>query len=324
MRGASVRAVGELLGHHTMQMTMRYAHLSPGFFRADTRRLRYLTKDQFARLLAEARKVTRSPHLGAAIALAVFTRLRRGNLLGLRWQWVDWTNRVIRVPRTKGGTPLAIPLNATAPEVLRRLWEEGPDDTPYVFAHEKGPNSGEAVRDLKKGFHAALAYAGIEDFRWHDLRRTFASWLVMRGASVRAVGELLGHHTMQMTMRYAHLSPGFLSTENGLLDGVVGLKRARKGHSALRPDLLRSKTRGIAQETGAPCRTRTCDLLVRSPNPEHLPPVADGGQRMPKRGSERVNPGEDEQSRLASVCRREPRGGAPKGQEKDKARKPKK
>ncbi len=233
------------------------------FFRADTRRLRYLTKDEFARLLEAAGKVMRSPHLGAAIALAVFTGLRRGNLLGLRWEWIDWTNRVVRVPTTKSGKPLAIPLNATAHDVLRGLWESG-GDAPYVFAHEKGPNSGEAVHDLKKGFHAALADAGIDDFRWHDLRHTFASWLVMRGASVRAVGELLGHHTMQMTMRYAHLSPGFLSTEIGLLDGMVDPKRARKGQSALRPGGSKSQTRGIAEDFGAPCRTRTCDLLVRS------------------------------------------------------------
>ena len=234
------------------------------FFRADTRRLRYLTKDEFARLLEAAGKVTRSPHLGAAIALAVFTGLRRGNLLGLRWEWIDWTNRVVRVPTTKSGKPLAIPLNATAHDVLRGLWEASARDAPYVFAHAKGPNSGEAVHDLKKGFHAALADAGIEDFRWHDLRHTFASWLVMRGASVRAVGELLGHHTMQMTMRYAHLSPGFLSTEIGLLDGMVDTERARKGQSALRPGGSRTQTRGIAEDFGAPCRTRTCDLLVRS------------------------------------------------------------
>jgi integrase len=273
------------------------------FFRVDTRRLRYLTKEEFALLLKEAGKVTRSPHLGAAIALAVFTGLRRGNLLGLRWEWIDWTNRVIRVPTTKSGRPLAVPLNTTAFDVLRRLWNKGPGESPYVFAHAKGPNSGEAVRDLKKGFHEALAQAGIEDFRWHDLRHTFASWLVMRGASVRAVGELLGHHTLQMTMRYAHLSPGFLSTEIGLLDGVVGPKRARKGQSAQRPGRRRSKTRKFAQESGAPCRTRTCDLLVRSQTlyptelrARELSTIANGAQRT------NPNPAPNRPGKLMGRC----------------------
>jgi hypothetical protein len=148
---------------------------------------------------------------------------------------------------------------STAAGTLLRLWRER-SDSPFVFAHAKGANAGEAVRDLKKGFHTAIENAGIEDFRWHDLRHTFASWLVMRGASLRAVAELLGHQTMQMTMRYAHLSPGYLSTEIGLLDGVCDPKRqgARKG------DQKRSKVREMSKENGAPCRTRTCDLLVRS------------------------------------------------------------
>jgi len=99
-----------------------------------------------------------------------------------------------------------------------------------VFAHTKGKNAGNAMLDLKKGFRAALKEAAIEDFRWHDIRHTFASWLVMRGASLRAVAELLGHQTMQMTMRYAHLSPDYLSNEVSLLDDVGCTKRAKKGN----------------------------------------------------------------------------------------------
>jgi len=107
----------------------------------------------------------------------------------------------------------------------------------------------------------------------------------MRGASLRAVGELLGHQTLQMTMRYAHLSPGYLTNEIQLLDGPAKGKRARKGQSARTTRRDASKTRRIAKESGAPCRTRTCDLRVRSQTlyPTELrarhgmPPAADGG-----------------------------------------------
>jgi hypothetical protein len=76
----------------------------------------------------------------------------------------------------------------------------------------------EPVQDIKNGFHAALEPAEIENFTWHDLRHTFASWLMMRGASLRSVAELLGHQSMKMTMRYAHLPPAFLSAEVSLLE----------------------------------------------------------------------------------------------------------
>ena len=75
----------------------------------------------------------------------------------------------------------------------------------------------------------------------------------MRGASLRAVGELLGHETLQMTMRYAHLSPGYLTNEIQLLDGPAKGKRARKGQSARTTRRGASKTRRIAKESGAPC-----------------------------------------------------------------------
>jgi integrase len=121
-----------------------------------------------------------------------------------------------------------VPLNARAYATLQRLWGTR-GQSPYVFAHTKGKNAGEAMQDLKKGFHTALENAGIENFRWHDMRHTFASWLTMRGASLRAVAELLGHQT-QMTMRYAHLSPGYLSNEVSLLDDVGGAKKEKKGN----------------------------------------------------------------------------------------------
>lgn len=128
-----------------------------------------------------------------------------------------------------------------------RLWSAEQTKTEDGTWNTRAPRSitfGAALH-LKKGFHTAVENAGIEDFRWHDMRHTFASCLVMRGASLRAVGELLGHQTMQMTMRYAHLSPGYLSNEVSLLDDVGSAKRARTGQRARTRAATRAKVRRI-------------------------------------------------------------------------------
>ncbi|MCU0250848.1 MAG: site-specific integrase [Vicinamibacterales bacterium] len=151
------------------------------FFRADVKRLRYLTEDEYKLLHAEAARVTRSPFLRDAIELAVHTGLRRGNLLGLQSSWIDWDNRVTRVPRTKNGRPHAVPLSATAYATLKRLWDAKQDEV-YVFVYRKGEQPATALQDLKRGFHTAVENAFLESLRFHDLRHTFASWLVMRGA----------------------------------------------------------------------------------------------------------------------------------------------
>jgi hypothetical protein len=134
-----------------------------------------------------------------------------------------------------------VPLNATVLATLQALYTERLPDCPYVFPHATGRKMGEPVKDVKNAFHTALERANLKDFTWHDLRHTFASWLIMKGASLRSVAELLGHRGLRMVMRYAHLSPAYLSAEVSLLDappaqtppaqtdGVRAEKRARKG-----------------------------------------------------------------------------------------------
>jgi integrase len=105
--------------------------------------------------------------------LAVHTGLRRGSLFNLRWDQIDFATRVLRIPRTKSGRRLSIPLNATAKGTLEQLCANRSPESPWVFPHKSGPKAGQPVQDIKKGFHIALDLANIENFTWHDLRHTW-------------------------------------------------------------------------------------------------------------------------------------------------------
>jgi integrase len=250
-------------------------------FHEDNSRLRYLTREEYDRLLAAAQTLctrtsisTPSPYLVEKIILAAHTGLRRGSLFNLRWDQIDLENRVLRIPRTKSGRPLSVPLNVTANDTLKALHDARDPVSPYVFPHKVGKHAGEPVYDIKNGFHAALELAKIDDFTWHDLRHTFASWLMMRGASLRSVAELLGHQSMKMTMRYAHLSPAFLSAEVSLLDPPkppspspekgTKTKRARKGQSDSNDSGSPSNVPDFVKDFGSSGWIRTSNPPVNS------------------------------------------------------------
>jgi integrase len=207
------------------------------FFHATNERVRYLTDEEWERLCAAAlRHQHQSPYLLDKMVLARNTGLRSANLFRSRWGWVDWLTRVLRVPRTKNNQAHAVPLNNTAYETLKRVYAERDSefDSPYVFVHARDSrHAGKPVLDVKTAFHTALHDADIVDFTWHDFRHDYASRLVMAGVSLRAVAELLGHKGLRMVMRYAHLSPGFLSEEVKKLDTFSlttrCVERARKG-----------------------------------------------------------------------------------------------
>ena len=221
------------------------------FFNEDNSRLRYLNQDEYNRLIQVAKSIETSPFLAEKIILSVHTGLRRGSLFNLRSDYVDFLNRVVRIPRTKSGRPQVVPLNATVLTTLQALYTERLPDCPYVFAHATGRKAGEPVKDVKNAFHTALEIAHIKDFKWHDLRHTFASWLIMKGASLRSVAELLGHRGLRMVMRNGHLSPAYLSAEVRLLDqpaptappskNATSPERARKGQRASTRDRAPAK-----------------------------------------------------------------------------------
>jgi integrase len=186
-------------------------------FHADNERVRFLDPDaEYPKLLTEARK---GPwYLEPLIVLDVNTGLRRRNVLGLRWDQVDFKRRIIRIEsRTKSGRPHNLPLNDTAFQKLQELHQKTGSHG-YVFVHLEGRFEGQPIMDVKNAFNGAVARAKIHDFRFHDLRHTFCSWLAIRGVPLTAIQKLAGHKSIKMTLRYAHLSPRYLADEVKTLD----------------------------------------------------------------------------------------------------------
>ena len=175
-------------------------------------RVRWLTHAQAASLVAAAGQLgPRAAHLPDLITLALHTGMRKGELLGLEWQRVDFENGLIYLEgqHTKSNKRRSIPINQPARAALtsRRAVGTGP----LVFG---------GVKDVKRSFTHACQMAGIEDFRFHDLRHTFASWLMQAGAALVEVRDLLGHASIEMTERYAHLAPERLRGAVARLDGA--------------------------------------------------------------------------------------------------------
>ena len=155
----------------------------------------------------------RSPYLRDFIELALNTGCRKQELLGLKWENVDFGNDLVLLERTKNGLRRSVPLNLVSKGVLirrRRVRAEICPDTIWVFSHitpTTNANVGDRVKDVKTSFATACKKAGIKDLRIHDLRHTAASWLVMEGVPLLQVSRLLGHRSITQTERYAHLAP---------------------------------------------------------------------------------------------------------------------
>jgi integrase len=161
---------------------------------------RWLTLDEEDRLMTAS-----SPWLREFIVFALNTGMRQGEILNLQWQDVDFTRGTLVVMKSKNGTRRTLPLNTTVYELLATKQASMGVPRGRVFTT---PRRNELkVRFLAREFCEARDRAGIPDFRFHDLRHTFATRLVQRGIDLYKVQRLLGHKTTHMTQRYAHHSP---------------------------------------------------------------------------------------------------------------------
>lgn len=169
-------------------------------------RTRYLSPTELKAALEAAPEWMRAP-----LALAAFTGMRRGELLGLRWADVDLDARRIYLRETKNGSLRVLALNGLALGVLSSLPQGSPID--LVLADVDGKKLSVYTRRIFQSL-------GIAQASFHSLRHTAASWLVMQGVDLYAVGQLLGHRTPRMTQRYAHLSPQYMAGAVAKLDSV--------------------------------------------------------------------------------------------------------
>ena len=199
-------------------------------------RVRWLELDEEASLL-EACAKSQNRDLRDIVTMALETGMRQAEIMGLTWERVDFSRGVLRLELTKSGRRREVPMR----EAVYRLLAERP-----------GPRQGRIWSGAfpRAAWERAVAGAGIEELTFHDTRHHFASWFVMRGGQLQALQEILGHRTLAMTQRYAHLAPDHLRSEmlaterRAVLEPNLGTKRSTSDESAAQVIDLLNERRG--------------------------------------------------------------------------------
>lgn len=166
------------------------------FMEEHNERNRFATQDEIKRLLANAPR-----NLYPVIVTAINTGMRKGEILELEWKDVSFEQKTITVKNSKNGKKRVVPINAQLENILRECYNRKPQ-AKFVFGSKKG----ERYQQISTLFKNLTVKSGIEDFKFHDLRHTFASYMIMSGADPVTVMQILGHSSLRMTERYAHLS----------------------------------------------------------------------------------------------------------------------
>jgi len=186
---------------------------------------RWLTEEEQERLLkacviyAIGKENVQIPHywLQEIVLFDLNTGMRMDEILSLEWPHVDLFRKTVTIMKSKNGDKRTIPLNKTAFELLKEKAKVRHIKTKYVFASEAGTKIDH--RNLRRAFYNALEKAKITDFRFHDLRHTFATRLAQAGVDIYKLSKILGHRSITMTMRYSHHYP------ESLRDGVEVLDK---------------------------------------------------------------------------------------------------
>jgi integrase len=222
------------------------------FLKENNQRVRFLSDDEEKRLKGA---LGRDWEIAS---LAINTGLRRAELFNLRCENVDFATGLITIPRSKNGELRRVPMNETAKEILRpRMGSE------WIIQNRFGrPRNAKNFKE--RVFDPAVAAAEIDNLRFHDLRHTFASRLVMQGVDLPTVQALMGHKSISMTLRYAHLSPEHQLGAVRKLDRQPAASPVATDPGTAQTVKAVRKPSVVRGNSGGRCRFRTCDpRLVR-------------------------------------------------------------
>jgi integrase len=194
-------------------------------------RERFITKEEARRLISFCHH-----RIDLIVQTALFTGMRLGEILKMEWSWIDQQNRMINIPptATKTGKGRHVPISDDMQLVLEEARKRKVKRCSYIFHLSGKARPGWTITTR---WRSAAAKAGLKGLRFHDLRHTAASWLVMGGEDLHTVATILGHSSLDMTRRYAHLAPGHLrkaikNVDVGLAQ-ADGISKADKGDGHL-------------------------------------------------------------------------------------------
>jgi integrase len=170
-----------------------------------------MKSDEISRLLNYARG-----HLNAVVIIALNTGMRKGEILRLRWNDIDFFRHDIFIKETKSGRSRKVPMN----HLVRKTLMDISRDSEYIFHNPR--NKAGHIKEVKTAFKNACRKSNLEDLRFHDLRHTAASKMVEAGVDIVTVAEILGHSDIKMTMRYVHPTPENKSKAVNVLAVVCG------------------------------------------------------------------------------------------------------
>ena len=223
------------------------------FLKENNKRLRFLDVDECKRLISCCPK-----HLKPIVITALNTGMRRGEILSLKWEQVDLRHGYISLRDTKSGEGREIPINKT----LDGLVNEMPHsiESIYIFTDKDG----NPYKGVKRSFNTALRNAEIYGATFHTLRHTFASQLVMASVDLASVQELLGHKSLNMTLRYAHLAPEHKTKAVKKLDEVLRNTEEKDFSSHFGSHFTQDSNSDLVN----PCNVRVSEG-IRTPDPQN-------------------------------------------------------